>query len=141
MVGTPPPLPHSAEFTVIHGLRAAVEALAEPTEQQKEKMKSGGKVVNKARVICITSARDDSSMKSLEEIFYTVVAQQNMLPQTKPSKSSNEFLKIDQCHLVKLMNFHRCNFWNIFLANHGKCIHYSGCDKLASIWLGFNGNE
>lgn len=105
MVGTPPPLPHSAEFTVIHGLRAAVEALVEPTEQQKEKMKSGGKVVNKARVICITSARDDSSMKSLEEIFYTVVAQQNMLPQTKPSKSSNEFLKIDKCHLV-VINLH-----------------------------------
>lgn len=78
MVGIPPPLPHSAEFTVIHGLRAAVEALAEPTEQQKEKMKTGTKIVNRARVICITSARDDSSMKSLEEIFFTVVAQQNM---------------------------------------------------------------
>lgn len=99
MVGVPPPLPHSAEFTVIHGLRAAVEALAEPTEQQKEKKKNGTKVVNKARVICITSARDDSSMKSLEEIFYTVVAQQNML------QGSTEFLKIDQCHLV-VINLH-----------------------------------
>lgn len=101
MVGVPPPLPHSAEFTVIHGLRAAIEALVEPTEKQKEKMKSGSKVINRARVICITSARDDSSMKSLEEIFYTVVAQQNMLP----SQGAHEFLKIDQCHLV-VINLH-----------------------------------
>lgn len=101
MVGTPPPLPHSSEFTVIHGLRAAVEALAEPTEQQKEKLKTGGKIMNRARVICITSARDDSSMKSLEEIFYTVVTQQNMQPAT----AKNEILKIDQCHLV-VINLH-----------------------------------
>lgn len=100
MVGVPPPLPHSAEFTVIHGLRAAVEALAEPTEQQKEKLKSGGKIVNRARVICITSARDDSSMKSLEEIFYTVISQQNLT-----SKSSPDLLKINQCHLV-VVNLH-----------------------------------
>lgn len=101
MVGVPPPLPHSAEFTVIHGLRAAVEALAEPTEQQKEKLKTGAKVTNRARVICITSARDDSSMKSLEEIFYTVVAQQNMMP----AQNAADFLKIDQCHLV-VINLH-----------------------------------
>lgn len=82
-------------------MRAAVEALAEPTEQQKEQLASNNKVVNRARVICITSARDDSSMKSLEEIFYTVIAQQNMIPMS----GSSEFLKIDQCHLV-VINLH-----------------------------------
>lgn len=103
MVGVPPQLPHSNEFTVIHGLRAAVEALAEPTEQQKEKVAAKtSKVVNRARVICITSARDDSSMKSLEEIFYTVIAQQNMIA------SSSNLLKIDQCHLV-VINLHPSN--------------------------------
>lgn len=37
MVGVPPRAsPQSTDFSVIHGLRAAVEALAEPTEHQKE---------------------------------------------------------------------------------------------------------
>lgn len=101
MVGTPPPLPHSAEYTVIHGLRAAVEAIAEPTEEQKEKRAKDNKVTNRARVICITSARDDSSMKSLEEIFYTVVTQQNF----QISQGASELIKIDQCHLV-VINLH-----------------------------------
>lgn len=102
MVGVPPPLPHSAEFTVIHGLRAAVEALAEPSEQQKEKLKTTPKIANRARVICITSARDDSSMKSLEEIFFKVVDQQNEMIQ---KGAGGKFLKIDQCHLV-VINLH-----------------------------------
>lgn len=98
-------MPHSNEFTVIHGLRAAVEALGEPTEQQKEKLlNKSGKVVNRARVICITSARDDSSMKSLEEIFYTVVAQQNM----QSMATNPNVLKIDQVHLV-VINLHPSN--------------------------------
>lgn len=39
MVGVPPRTPaQSTDFSVIHGLRAAIEALAEPTDQQKEHM-------------------------------------------------------------------------------------------------------
>lgn len=102
MVGIPPPLPHSSEFTVIHGLRAAVEALTEPSEQQKARIAAKRSVINRCRVICITSARDDDSMMSLEEIFMTVVGQQNRVAVSKG------LLKIDQCHLV-VINLHPTN--------------------------------
>lgn len=101
MVGIPPrvTLPAS-DYSVVHGLRAAIEAIAEPTEQQKEMMLRQSKsetptaISNKGRVICITSVRDDASMKSLEDIFHTVIMQQNSFHNT------NEMLKIDHCHLV-----------------------------------------
>lgn len=47
------------------------------------------------RVICITSARDDASMKSLEEIFHTVILQQNTL-----CPANLSLMPIDNCHLV-----------------------------------------
>lgn len=96
MVGVPPNTPQSSDYSVIHGLRAAVEALAEPSEAQKEQQNAGGQILNAGRVICITSARDDESMKSLEDIFLTVLTSQNkMLTPNNPN-----YLKIDRCHLV-----------------------------------------
>lgn len=96
MVGVPPNTPQSSDYSVIHGLRAAVEALAERTEAQTEKLSAGGKVLNAGRVICITSARDDESMKSLEDIFLTVLTAQNKLL----IASNQNYLEIDRCHLV-----------------------------------------
>ena len=70
MVGIPPrATAQPKEFSVIHGLRAAVEALSEPSDIQKEQLiatkRTATKTNNRGRVICITSARDDASMKSL----------------------------------------------------------------------------
>lgn len=94
--------PQSSDYSVIHGLRAAIEALAEPTELQMNLMQSqenanitNGKIPNKGRVICITSARDNPSMKSLEDIFHNVLMQQNTL-----AMAQNKLLNIDHCHLV-----------------------------------------
>lgn len=99
MVGVPPDsAPQSNEYSVIHGLRAAVEAIAEPTDNQKEliQQNSGHKrIINNARVICITSARDNESMKSLEEIFHTAILLQKSLVTKDPN-----LLQIDNCHLV-----------------------------------------
>ncbi|XP_055523841.1 protein asunder [Wyeomyia smithii] len=96
MVGVPPRQTQANDYSVIHGLRAAIEALAEPTDFQKEQISTNDQVVfNLGRVICITSARDDASMKSLEDIFRTVLVQQNTI-----SASHKEYLNIDQCHLV-----------------------------------------
>jgi len=40
---TPPP-----DYTVLHGLRAAIEGLCEPTEYQLEKFKTeGGQIINR----------------------------------------------------------------------------------------------
>lgn len=104
MVGIPPRVTsQTQDFSVIHGLRAAIDAIAEPTDFQKEYMGKNDKLQNNGRVICITSARDDASMKSLEDIFNTVLVQQN-------SQISNhkDFLKIDNCHLV-IINLYPSN--------------------------------
>ncbi|XP_023306840.2 protein asunder [Lucilia cuprina] len=95
--------PQSSDYSVIHGLRAAIEALAEPTEHQINLMQAqennpnmaNEKIPNKGRVICITSARDNPSMKSLEDIFHNVLMQQNTLAMTQ-----KKLLNIDHCHLV-----------------------------------------
>lgn len=109
MVGIPPRIPHqTSDYSVIHGLRAAVEAISEPTEQQKEHLVQGKlsskNFLNKGRVICITSARDDASMKSLEDIFHTVIVQQNALSAAHKS----DLMPIDYCHLV-IINLYPSN--------------------------------
>lgn len=81
-IGVPPlmhPTNSKIDYTVLHGMKAAIEALSEPTELQSEKLKSDVllKLMNRGRVICITSARDDESMKRLEEIFLNGLLQQN----------------------------------------------------------------
>ena len=71
------------EFSVIHGLRAAIEAMCECCDIQHEKRTSltenASKVLKGCRVICITSARDFNSMKSLKEIFQNSVLQHNKI--------------------------------------------------------------
>lgn len=85
LIGVPPPhirpVQPGLDYTVLHGLRAAIEAMSEYTDVQKQKMQgeSQHKLLNRCRVICITSARDNDSMKRLEEIFLTVLQQQNNL--------------------------------------------------------------
>lgn len=115
MVGSPQRIAQqSAEYSVIHGLRAAVEAIAEPTEDQRRQTiadsaanttspTAPNKHPNQGRVICITSARDNSSMHSLEDIFHTVMLQQNTL-----SKGRSDLLNIDRCHLV-IINVYPAN--------------------------------
>ncbi|XP_074027562.1 integrator complex subunit 13 asun [Leptinotarsa decemlineata] len=108
LIGVPPPPPPRSvstpmDHTVLHGLRAAIEALSEPTDLQQEKIRNSlenHKILNRARVICITSARDNDSMKRLEDIFLTVLNQQN-----KVSSSSDRLLSIDHCHLVIINTF------------------------------------
>ncbi|XP_056640093.1 protein asunder isoform X1 [Diorhabda sublineata] len=109
LIGVPPPPPPiravstPLDHTVLHGLRAAIEALSEPTDLQLEKMKTAGdnmKILNNTRVICITSARDNESMKRLEDIFLTVLNQQNKL-----SATSDKLLPIHHCHLVIINTF------------------------------------
>ena len=83
IIGTPSKMHTGADYSVIHGLRVAIEALSECSEIQREKRTSmsenATKLINRGRVICITSARDDANMKSLENIFLNQLTQQNKL--------------------------------------------------------------
>ena len=69
MVGVPRNITQTTDFTVIHGLRAAIEALSEPNEAQKEIMQTKSEtykaIPNRGRVICITSARDSKYFFSM----------------------------------------------------------------------------
>ncbi|XP_049532145.1 protein asunder [Anopheles darlingi] len=108
MVGVPPQQTQATEYSVIHGLRAAIEALAEPTDLQREQLAAhakseGSKMVNRGRVICITSARDNGSMSNLADIFQTVLEQQNAI-----AAGHKEYIRIDQCHLV-IINLYPAN--------------------------------
>nr|CAD7403948.1 unnamed protein product [Timema cristinae] len=99
-----PPRPQQEDFSVIHGLKAAAEAHCECTDIQHEKRTSltenAIKVLNRCRVIVIMSARDDASMKSLEDIFQNILIQQN-----KIAASSDHLIAIHHCHLV-IINIH-----------------------------------
>lgn len=83
ILGVPTKTPEPREdYSVVHGLRVAIEALNECTEIQHEKRTSLNEntsklVMNRGRVICITSARDNSNMKSLENIFLNQLEQEN----------------------------------------------------------------
>ncbi|XP_015590827.1 integrator complex subunit 13 [Cephus cinctus] len=101
-----PPRTHQpgVDFSVIHGLRVAIEALTESSEIQHEKRTSltenATKLLNSGRVICITSARDDINMKSLENIFLNQLTQQNKIALT-----SDHLIPVHHCHLVILNIF------------------------------------
>lgn len=108
LIGVPPThmraVQPGLDYTVLHGLRAAIEALTEYTDTQLERrnasVEGAPKLLNRCRVICITSARDNESMKRLEEIFQTVLVQQN-----KHIANSDRFMPIDHCHLVIINTF------------------------------------
>ncbi|KAF4519223.1 hypothetical protein B566_EDAN015329 [Ephemera danica] len=106
-IGAPPPLPGGPEFTVVHGLKSAVEVLCECSESQHEKRTnladSASKVQNRTRVICITSARDNSQIRSYEEYFLSMLLHQN-----KIAAASDNFIPIHHCHLV-MINIHPNN--------------------------------
>lgn len=101
----------------MHGITAALETLTECTEVQLEKLKSGEKskvcamiqrfffvhspfivlllqVLNRGRVICIGSFRDDGYVRSLESFFQESIIQINQ--QNFPSNH----LPISHCDLV-----------------------------------------
>lgn len=117
LVGVPPPInviaQQSGDYSVIHGLRAAAEALADPTEdqlmmlRQRHAAAAAAQTVqpmpaNAGRVICITSARDNSSMKSLEEIFMTLIVQSNQTTAQNGGRrlDGTPRLNVDRCHFI-----------------------------------------
>ncbi|CAG5094071.1 Similar to INTS13: Integrator complex subunit 13 (Homo sapiens) [Cotesia congregata] len=101
-----PPRNHQpgVDYSVIHGLRVAIEALTECSEIQHSIRtslnKNDNKLLNRGRIVCITSARDDINMKSLENIFLNQLTQQN-----KIAMGSDHLMPIHHCHLVILNIF------------------------------------
>ncbi|XP_054271136.1 integrator complex subunit 13 [Macrosteles quadrilineatus] len=94
-----PPRASSADYSIVHGLQAAISAMCECSDAQHEKRtaltENATKVLNRCRVICLTSARDNASIKSMEEIFQNELVQANKL-----AAASDHLIPIHHCHLV-----------------------------------------
>ncbi|XP_048482638.1 protein asunder [Plutella xylostella] len=87
------------------GLCPAIEALGEPSPAQSTPPVSERHFQNRGRIICITSARDDNSIRSLTEIAMNQLIQQNKkasMAQSTTSESSTtpQPLMVHYCHLV-----------------------------------------
>ncbi|XP_013199394.2 protein asunder isoform X2 [Amyelois transitella] len=88
------------------GLCAAIEALGEPSPTQLSRPASEH-FQNRGRVICITSARDDDSIRSLAEIALNALLQQNKkasiittTPSSPGTSNPPQPLLVHYCHLV-----------------------------------------
>ncbi|XP_063380871.1 protein asunder [Cydia fagiglandana] len=88
------------------GLCAAIEALSQPSPTQSARPNSEALFQNRGRIICITSARDDDSIRSLAEIALNALIQQNKKASSQPSTSEStstaqpQAYPIQYCHLV-----------------------------------------
>ncbi|XP_065342176.1 integrator complex subunit 13 [Cloeon dipterum] len=99
LIGAPQPPPTRPDHTAFHGLKSAVELLAQCSEMQHEKRTSltenASKVQNRTRVLCMTSVRDEQQLRSYIEYFNTMVIHQN-----KIATGSDNLIPIHHCHLV-----------------------------------------
>ncbi|XP_038211686.1 protein asunder [Zerene cesonia] len=88
------------------GLCAAIESLGEPSPIQASRPPAERHFQNRGRIICITSARDDDSIRSLAEIALNTLVQQNKKasaiqpPTTADASTSTQTLVVHYCHLV-----------------------------------------
>ncbi|KAK3927823.1 Integrator complex subunit 13 [Frankliniella fusca] len=103
MIGVPnvATRPVHAENSVVPGLQAAVDSICQCTDIQHELRTSlsenASKILNRSRVICITSQRDNQSIKHLQDSFTKFVSQAN-----KKAANSDTLIPINHCHLVIL---------------------------------------
>ncbi|RZF33650.1 hypothetical protein LSTR_LSTR007028 [Laodelphax striatellus] len=112
-IGVPPShrLNSQIDYSVVHGIEAAVKALCQCSEIQHEKRNSlnetASMLLNNCRVICITSARDNTSIKSIQDIFLNELIQVN-----KIAASSDHLIPVNHCHLV-IINVYPNNMENV----------------------------
>lgn len=90
----------------VEGLVAAIEALAEPSPDQGSRP-AERHFQNRGRVICITSARDNDSIKNLKDIAHNTIVQINKKAALAQPASTSEStsttpqpLVIHYCHIV-----------------------------------------
>lgn len=101
VIGTPTPAVSGETYNIYPGLKCAVQAMCECSEQQHEKRTSLNEcpypVINRNRLICITSVADNEKIKLIEEKIQAEIIQEN-----KVASSSDLLIPIDHCELVIL---------------------------------------
>uniref|UniRef100_A0A023F199 Protein asunder n=1 Tax=Triatoma infestans TaxID=30076 RepID=A0A023F199_TRIIF len=104
-VGVPPAATQdNSKFSIFPGLIAAVQAMCECSEQQHEKRTSLNEntiqVVNRCRVICITSFVSNDISRIIEDRL-----QQDIIRGNKIAVASDLLIPVDACELV-VLNVH-----------------------------------
>lgn len=93
-----------SDYSVIHGFYTSIEAMCECSEVQHKKRTSlnenATELLNRCRMVCITSARDNESVKNLEDIFQNELTRTNRI-----ANASDHLVAIDHCHLIILNVF------------------------------------
>ncbi|GAB1610976.1 integrator complex subunit 13 [Argonauta hians] len=87
------------EYDVMHGLSTAIEVLCEPSEIQHELRtslsESSSNVLNRGRIICLTSVKSEGHIRTLEGCLMDALLQHNKL-----AAQTDTLLPINQCDLV-----------------------------------------
>ncbi|KAK9497051.1 hypothetical protein O3M35_004435 [Rhynocoris fuscipes] len=100
-------VPDTAKCSIFPGIRAAVEAMCECSEIQHEKRTSLNEntiqVVNRCRLICITSFQSNDYSKIIEDRL-----QQDIIRGNKIAVASDLLISIDACEMV-ILNVHAGN--------------------------------
>ncbi|KAI5723879.1 hypothetical protein M8J76_012194 [Diaphorina citri] len=119
-IGSHPPR-QNAECSMMYGLCSALEAMCEPTSLQSEKLKqdpntpskhntsvggggeSTSKILNRCRIICVTSCADVGAVEKLKAAFHTELQNMNKL-----ATESEHMFPVHFCHLV-IINVFPCS--------------------------------
>lgn len=103
-IGVPSQPRKKDECSIMHGLTAAIKALCECSEVQHEKRtsltESAGSVVNRGRVLCITSVRSESHVRTLEKCFLEALNEHNKL-----AAGSDNLMPVHQCEFTLILTF------------------------------------
>lgn len=101
-VGAPSESGTAKDYNILTGLTAAIEALCECSEVQHECRTSltetAGKMVNRGRIVCITSMKTDAEVRTLEERFYNLLTEHNKL-----ASGSDCLMPVHKCELVVIL--------------------------------------
>jgi len=95
-VGRPKPdRKYTGDRDVIEGIELALESLCEPTPRQSQLIESGSEVINRGRLIVITTVLDDFYRKNLLK-----AAQQKIMKINQENSSDDDLLCLSNVELV-----------------------------------------
>ena len=97
----------SERSQMINGFHKAIEALSVPTQLQANRLKdSSSEPSNRGRIVCISSFRSDSQIKSIEESVKQLIVERNQLIVKQKQMDKNcDLIAINFCELVFINTF------------------------------------
>lgn len=99
---------HDDNTVIMNGLTKAINALCEMSHIQIEKRKKDfdqGAISNRGRIVCISSFRNDTHIRSLEDCFYEALQQHNKLVCSNAQSENTNIFPVNHCELIFLNTF------------------------------------